>query len=74
MKYIVGLIDDLVAKGVAEKRMMLGRFSQGNAMSLPTGLVSNVLRQLVGLVCFRVISLDRQDQGVEARYRIACRA
>jgi hypothetical protein len=52
INYIVGLIDDLVhvAKGVPEKRIMLDRFSQGDVVSLLTGLCSKVLGQLAGLV------------------------
>jgi hypothetical protein len=34
IKYIAGLIDDLVVKVTPEKRMMLGGFSPGNDMSL----------------------------------------
>jgi lysophospholipase-1 len=48
--YIVTLIDDLVAKGVPEKRIILAGFSQGNAMTLLTGLVSKYADKLGGLI------------------------
>ena len=51
MQYLVSLIDDLVAKGVPEKRIVLGGFSQGHAMSLTVGLTSaKYSGKLAGLV------------------------
>lgn len=50
MAYIVSLIDDLVAQGVPEKRIVLGGFSQGCAMTLLTGLTSKYAGKLGGLV------------------------
>lgn len=50
IKYVVGVIDDLVAKGIPEKRIVLGGFSQGHAMSLLTGLISKYSGKLAGLV------------------------
>jgi predicted esterase len=41
MTYLVSLIDDLVEKGLPEKRIVLGGFSQGCAMTLLTGLTSS---------------------------------
>jgi len=38
--YITTLIDDLVAQGVPEHRIVVGGFSQGHAMALLTGLTS----------------------------------
>jgi len=38
--YITTLIDDLVAQGVHEQRIVVGGFSQGHAMALLTGLLS----------------------------------
>jgi predicted esterase len=53
MTYLVSLIDDLVENGVPEKRIVLGGFSQGCAMTLLTGLTSSKyagkLGGLVGL-------------------------
>jgi lysophospholipase-1 len=50
VQYVVSLIDDLVAKGVPEKRIILAGFSQGNAMTLLTGLVSKYADKLGGLI------------------------
>jgi lysophospholipase-1 len=50
VKYVVSLIDDLVAKGVPEKRIVLAGFSQGHAMTLLTGLTSKYAGRLGGLV------------------------
>lgn len=51
MAYLVSLIDDLVAQGVPEKRIVLGGFSQGHAMSLLTGMLSGKYSgKLAGLV------------------------
>ncbi|ORY12710.1 acyl-protein thioesterase 1 [Clohesyomyces aquaticus] len=50
MAYIVSLIDNLVAKGVPEKRIVLGGFSQGCAMTLLAGLTSKYAGKLGGLV------------------------
>ncbi|XP_014553334.1 hypothetical protein COCVIDRAFT_29459 [Bipolaris victoriae FI3] len=47
--YITSLIDDLVAQGVPEKRIIVGGFSQGHAMALLTGLVSKYSGRLGGL-------------------------
>jgi predicted esterase len=51
--YLVSLIDDLVEQGMPEKRIVLGGFSQGCAMTLLTGLTSSKytgkLGGLVGL-------------------------
>jgi len=38
--YITTLIDDLIAKGIPEQRIVVGGFSQGHAMALLTGLTS----------------------------------
>jgi predicted esterase len=48
--YLTTLIDDLVAQGVPEKRIVLGGFSQGHAMALLTGLTSAYAGRLGGLV------------------------
>jgi lysophospholipase-1 len=48
--YLTTLIDDLVKQGIPEKRIVLGGFSQGHAMSLLTGLVSKYAGKLRGLV------------------------
>lgn len=48
--YITTLIDDLVAQGIPEKRIVVGGFSQGHAMALMTGLVSKYSGRLGGLV------------------------
>ena len=48
--YITTLVDDLVAQGVPEKRIVLGGFSQGHAMALLTGLISKYAGRLGGLV------------------------
>jgi lysophospholipase-1 len=48
--YIATLIDDLIEQGIPEKRIVLGGFSQGHAMSLLTGLVSKYAGKLGGLV------------------------
>lgn len=50
MTYLVSLIDQLVAKGVPERRIVLGGFSQGCAMTLLTGLTSKYAGKLGGLV------------------------
>jgi lysophospholipase-1 len=50
VKYIVGLIDDLVEKGVPAKRIILAGFSQGHAMTLLTGLTSKYADKLGGLI------------------------
>lgn len=47
--YITSLVDDLVAQGVPEKRIIVGGFSQGHAMALLTGLVSKYSGRLGGL-------------------------
>jgi len=69
--YLTSLIDDLVAQGIPEKRIVLGGFSQGHAMSVLTGLVSKYSEQLGGLVGLsgylplpdRITSL-REDAGL----------
>lgn len=38
--YITTLVDDLVAQGVPEKKIVVGGFSQGHAMALLVGLIS----------------------------------
>ncbi|KAL6150081.1 hypothetical protein ACJQWK_02940 [Exserohilum turcicum] len=48
--YITALIDDLVAQGVPEKRIIVGGFSQGHAIAFLTGLVSKYAGKLGGLV------------------------
>jgi lysophospholipase-1 len=48
--YITTLVDDLVAQGVPENRIVVGGFSQGHAMALLTGLVSKYAGKLGGLV------------------------
>jgi predicted esterase len=50
VKYIEGLVDELVAQGVPEKRIVLAGFSQGHVMALLTGLVSKYAGRLGGLV------------------------
>lgn len=51
-KYVEGLIDDLVGKGIPENRIVLGGFSQGHAITLVTGLTSSKYAgKLAGLVC-----------------------
>lgn len=64
VKYVVGIIDDLVAKGVPEKRIVLGGFSQGHAMALLTGLISKYSGKLAGLVALSgyLPLLDRIDE------------
>jgi len=70
--YVTSLIDDLVKQGVPEKRIVLGGFSQGHAMSILTGLVSGKyagkLAGLVGLSGYlplpeRIVGL-REDAGL----------
>jgi predicted esterase len=48
--YLTSLMDDLVKQGIPEQRIVLGGFSQGHAMSLLTGLVSQYAGKLGGLV------------------------
>jgi predicted esterase len=48
--YLTSLIDNLVKQGIPEKRIVLGGFSQGHAMSLLTGLMSKYSGNLAGLV------------------------
>ncbi|EDU45819.1 hypothetical protein PtrM4_069270 [Pyrenophora tritici-repentis] len=48
--YITTLVDNLVAQGVPEKRVVVGGFSQGHAMALLTGLISKYSGRLGGLV------------------------
>lgn len=48
--YLTTLIDDLVAEGIPEKRIVIGGFSQGHAMSMLTGLTSKYAGKLGGLV------------------------
>ncbi|KAL1596034.1 hypothetical protein SLS59_008023 [Nothophoma quercina] len=50
VQYITGLIDELVAQGVPEKRIVLAGFSQGHVMTLLTGLTSKYAGKLGGLV------------------------
>ncbi|KAF1362368.1 acyl-protein thioesterase 1 [Lizonia empirigonia] len=50
VKYITGLIDELVTQGVPEKRIVLAGFSQGHVIALLTGLVSKYAGRLAGLV------------------------
>ena len=50
VKYLTGLIDELVAQGVPEKRIVLAGFSQGHVMALLTGLTSKYAGKLGGLV------------------------
>ncbi|KAJ4321854.1 hypothetical protein N0V94_002687 [Neodidymelliopsis sp. IMI 364377] len=50
VKYIEGLVDELVAQGVPEKRIVLAGFSQGHVIALLTGLVSKYAGRLGGLV------------------------
>ncbi|KAF2122491.1 Alpha/Beta hydrolase protein [Lophiotrema nucula] len=51
MSYIETLIDDLVSQGVPERRIVLGGFSQGCAMTLLTSLLSpKYSGKLAGLV------------------------
>ena len=47
--YITSLIDDLIAQGVPEKRIIVGGFSQGHAIALLTGLISRYSGRLGGL-------------------------
>ncbi|KAJ8105483.1 hypothetical protein OPT61_g10149 [Boeremia exigua] len=49
-RYITGLIDELVAQGVPQRRIVLAGFSQGHVMSLLTGLTSKYAGKLGGLV------------------------
>ena len=50
--YVEGLIDDLVAEGIPQNRIVLGGFSQGHAVTLMTGLTSSKYAgRLAGLVC-----------------------
>ncbi|KAF3005140.1 hypothetical protein E8E13_010400 [Curvularia kusanoi] len=50
VKYLTVLIDELVAQGVPEKRIVLAGFSQGHVMTLLTGLISKYAGKLGGLV------------------------
>lgn len=50
VEYITGLVDELVAQGVPEKRIVLAGFSQGHVMTLLTGLTSKYAGKLGGLV------------------------
>lgn len=50
VRYITGLIDELVAQGIPEKRIVLAGFSQGHVMALLTGLTSKYAGKLGGLV------------------------
>lgn len=71
--YIESLIDELVAKGIPEKRIVLGGFSQGCAMTLLTGLTSKKyagkLGGLVGLSGYlplaEKIPTMREEEGLE---------
>lgn len=47
--YIKSLIDDLVAQGISERRIVVGGFSQGHAIALLTGLTSKYSERLGGL-------------------------
>lgn len=50
-KYIISLLDELVAQGIPKGRIVLGGFSQGHAMALFTGLTSTrYAGKLAGLV------------------------
>lgn len=48
--YITTLIDDLVAQGVPEKRIIVGGFSQGHVITLLTGMLSKYSGRLGGLI------------------------
>jgi lysophospholipase-1 len=48
--YLTTLIDNLVKQGIPAQRIVLGGFSQGHAMALLTGLVSEYAGKLGGLV------------------------
>lgn len=50
VKYITDLVEELVAQGIPEKRIVLAGFSQGHVMALLTGLVSKYAGKLGGLV------------------------
>lgn len=50
MEYLVSLIDDLISQGVPEKRIVIGGFSQGCAMTLLLGLTSKYTGRLGGLI------------------------
>jgi lysophospholipase-1 len=69
-EYLVSLIDDLVAQGVPEKRIILGGFSQGHAMALLVGLTSNryasKLGGLVGLSGYLPLANKMLDLRREA--------
>jgi predicted esterase len=66
-EYIVSLIDELVAQGIPERRIVLGGFSQGHAMALLVGLTSSryagKLGGLVGLSGY----LPMADKMLELR-------
>jgi predicted esterase len=75
IEYIVSLIDEQVGRGVPEKRIVLGGFSQGHVMSLLVGLLSakysGKLGGLVGLSGYLplVDRIDgmRRDAGMPAK-------
>lgn len=48
--YLKSLIDDQVAQGVPENRIVVAGFSQGHAMTLLTGLTTKYAGKLAGLV------------------------
>lgn len=50
MTYIISLIDDLIEQGVPARRIVLGGFSQGCAMTMLTGLLSKHAGKLGGLI------------------------
>lgn len=50
VRYVVGLIDELVEQGVPVGRVVVGGFSQGHAIALLVGLVSKYAGRIAGVV------------------------
>lgn len=64
VRYVEGVIDKVVASGVPEKRIILGGFSQGHAITLLTAVLSNYGEKLAGLVALSgyLPIVDRIDE------------
>ncbi|AHG85270.1 Phospholipase/Carboxylesterase [Bibersteinia trehalosi USDA-ARS-USMARC-190] len=61
--YVQSLIDDLIRQGVESKRIILGGFSQGGAISLLAG--TQYLQPLAGIFCLSgYLPLAQIEQGV----------
>ena len=70
VNYVISIIDGLVSEGIPAKRVVLGGFSQGHAITLLTGLISQYSGKLAGLVALSgyLPLVDRiDDLRTEAR-------